>query len=74
MSDRYHKLTVCLDEDYRAEDIETLMEAIRLLKGVADVTMSPTDLDDQLARMRVASDVKIKLFEAVRDAFNLAGY
>lgn len=70
----YHTLTVVLDDDYRAEEIETIMMVIRQLKGVADVTMLETRIEDTMARIRLSSDVKAKLFAAIREAFEQAGY
>lgn len=38
MTDRIYALTVALDRDFRADDAESLMSAIRNLRGVQDVT------------------------------------
>lgn len=73
-SNVYHALTVVLDDDYLAEEIEILMMIIRQLKGVADVTMLETRMEDTVARIRLSSDVKTKLFAAIREAFEQAGY
>ena len=69
MSNSYKSLTVALDDDYHAEDIEALMQSIRLFRGVADVTMQPVSPEDWCARMRVRSDVQVKLFDALRNVF-----
>ena len=42
MSTRYNTLTVALDADYREEDIETLISAISMIKGVLSVTATET--------------------------------
>lgn len=70
MSDRYVRLTVALDGEYRAEDIEELMQAIRLLRGVGDVTMTAGDMTDWMASARLRSELRLKMHEAIRKAFD----
>jgi len=70
VSDRHSSLTVALDDDYRAEDIEALMQSIRMLRGVADVTMTVNAPGDYVARSMIRSRVQLKLYEAIRKAFD----
>lgn len=57
MSDRIQALVVTLDHDYRTEDAERIAGAIRMIRGVADVSVNVTSMDDHVARMRVRSDL-----------------
>ena len=66
MTDRFHSLTVALDHDMRADDAEVLMDAIRCLRWVVGVTGNVVGLDLWTAEMRVRSELRIKLFEALK--------
>jgi hypothetical protein len=59
MTDRIHALTVVLDRDIRDdEDLEPVITAIRMVKGVADVTdKHVTAPDDHMARARLRSEL-----------------
>jgi hypothetical protein len=52
MSDRYHGLTVVLEKDFRDDDCEVLLAAIRQLRGVASVTGHVADFDSHMAEER----------------------
>lgn len=57
MTDRIKGLTISLEQDVRIDDLEPLMDAIRHLRLVADVTPLVADMDDWLARSRVRSEL-----------------
>lgn len=38
MTDRLYSLTVVLDKEYRDDDAEAILDAIRMIKGVAEVS------------------------------------
>lgn len=61
MTDRIRGVYVTFDKDYRDDDAEPILDAIRMIKGVVDVSPHVTDLSDHDARMKVryqfASDV-----------------
>jgi hypothetical protein len=58
MTDRVQALTVVLDRDIRTDDVEHVINAIRMVKGVADVTdQHIADMDDHLARQRIRHDL-----------------
>ena len=51
MTDRIHALTVVLDEDMRIDDAEPLVQAIRMMRHVADVqpiSVTESDLWDEI--------------------------
>ena len=67
MTDRYHALTVVLDDDIRDDDAEAIINAIRMIRGVADVTPHVVDPETHSARIRARSDVRDKLIELVHN-------
>jgi hypothetical protein len=67
MSDRIKGLIVHLDKDYREDDYEAVMNAIRMLKGVTDVEPVMVDIDDHLNRQRIKRELEEKLFKVLRD-------
>jgi len=66
MTDRIHSLTVTLERDIRDDDIEPLVEAIQMLRGVLDVQTFVADPESHMAEMRAKDDLRKKLFELVR--------
>ena len=53
MTDRIHALTVVLDRDMRDDDVECVVDAIRMIRFVASIDTHVTDLRDHQARVRV---------------------
>lgn len=66
MSDRIHGLIVVLDADYRREDLEPLLTALRQMKGVGSVAPVPFDPHRWLERERVRLDLVAKLWEVLK--------
>ena len=52
MSDRVNSLLVILDKDMRDDDVQALVDAIRMMKNVNSVSMNVSDPDTQVAVMR----------------------
>lgn len=58
MTDRISYLTVALEHDYRADDIDQLIDAIKHIRGVADVAKGkPVGPDEWTARVRVRTQI-----------------
>jgi hypothetical protein len=68
MSDHTVALTVVLDGDYRVDDAECIMSAIRMIKGVVSVEANIADPDTHVAYVRARIDLEEKLFEALRES------
>jgi hypothetical protein len=66
MTDRVKGFTVTLERDIRVDDVEIITNAISMIKGVASVEPSISNIDDQMARDRVKSEVREKLMELYR--------
>lgn len=69
MSDMVKGFTVVLKKDMREEDAEQIMQAIKLMKGVADVKPEITQGGDILHQMRAKSEVKDKLIKFIEENF-----
>lgn len=41
MTDRVVSLTVILDQEYRVDDVERIVDAITMVRGVAEVKLGP---------------------------------
>jgi hypothetical protein len=69
MTDRVRQLTITLDEDTRVDHLESIVSAIRQIRGVAIVEPHVVHIEDHHARMAVRADVQQKLHEAVDGVF-----
>ena len=56
MTDRIKGLTITLDNDYRDDDVQEIVRAISMIRGVAHVALHVTDFADHMARARVRSE------------------
>ena len=69
MTDRVRHLTVTLNEDTRVDDLEAIVTAIRLIRGVGSVEHHVVQLQDQLAREAVRAEIQHKLHDAITSVF-----
>jgi hypothetical protein len=69
MTDRYNALTVALSRDIRDDDAEDIINAIKQLKGVENVTGHIVDIDSYVAESRVKHEVAGKLMEFVTELY-----
>ena len=67
MTDRYYALTVVLDHDIRDDDAEPLIAAIKMIKGVAQVTPHVANLEIHFAQTRARQELVDKLWEVLKD-------
>ncbi len=67
MTDRIKGVYVALDRDYRTDDAEEILNAIKMVKGVSDVTVNIVDFDDWNNRSRIRQELSAKLWEALHD-------
>ena len=66
MSDRIKGLTVTLRDNLRDDDAQPIIEAIRLLKGVVDVTPHVADANHHMAVSLAKAQLSAKLWEALK--------
>lgn len=66
MTDRVKGLVVALETDIREDDVQVLVNAIKMLRGVLAVETKVADMDDWVNRSRIQSELRAKLFEVLR--------
>jgi hypothetical protein len=66
MTDRINSLTVILEKDTRADDIECLKNAILQLKGIIAVEKNVSDLGTFLAEKRAKYELRSKLWDVLK--------
>lgn len=63
MTDRINALTVVLTDDWREDDVQSIIEAIKLLRGVLRVSPNVADLDNYVAEERAKHELVVKIRE-----------
>lgn len=67
MTDRIQALTVVLDCDIRTDDVQRVVEAIEMVRGVASVSeQHVANLEDYMARERVRQQLGKTIFDVYR--------
>jgi hypothetical protein len=56
-----------LNHDYRDDDIEEVIQCIKLLRGVISVEPNVTDISDHVAQTRAKQEIREKLYKALED-------
>lgn len=65
MTDRLKGLIVTFEKDFRDDDAEHLIDAIRMLRGVLSVKPLVSNIDDHIAQERVRRELGEKLLTVV---------
>ena len=65
MSDRYLSLSVALDREYKDEDCQRIIEAIKMVRGVINVAPNISNLVDWNAESRIRRELEKKLWEVL---------
>jgi hypothetical protein len=61
---------VLFDRDIREDDVEPLLNAIRMLRCVQEVRPTLSSGEDWMARARARADIEAKVLEALRKETN----
>jgi len=69
MTDRLKGLIVTFESSIREDDAEAIINAIKMVKGVASVTPSVDNVDDMINRQRVKNDLRTKFYELWQQLF-----
>ena len=67
MTDRVKGFTVTLDKDIRIDDVQELMNAISMLKGIAHVEASITTAGDHMNREKIKMEYRDKFITFLND-------
>jgi len=70
MTDRIRHLTVVLDRDYRDDDLQEIISAIKHIRPVASVKAHVVEGGDIIAREVARSEMELRLYEAIREVFD----
>lgn len=65
MTDRYNALIVTLDQDYRSDDAEAIISAIRQLRGVLSVVPHVARLEDHIAYTKARQELGDRLWNVL---------
>lgn len=65
MTDRLKGLTVAFHKDIRDDDAQCIIDAILMIKGVADVTTSIVNPSDYMNRSQLRIDIRNDLLSVV---------
>ncbi len=65
MTDRVRSFTVVLDQDYRTDDLEQIINTVLMIKGVASVTPQVVESSDYITRQTLSIDFRQKLYKCV---------
>ena len=65
MTDRFKGCVVTFDRDIREDDVEPLLTALRMLKGVVSVETSVVDPEDHMNRSRIRREMEKKIWGAL---------
>jgi hypothetical protein len=60
MTDRVKGFTVTLEKDCRIDDVEVIINAIRMIRGIADVEPSISTSEDYMNRQMIKSELREK--------------
>jgi len=66
MTDRVKGFVVTLSEDMREDDAQAIADAIRMVRGVLDVSPSIVDHEDHMNRERIRRELQEKLWDILR--------
>jgi hypothetical protein len=66
MTDRVKGFTVTLEHDIRIDDVEVIKQAIEMIRGVANVECSISNIDDIINQARIKNELKGKLWEVLK--------
>lgn len=67
MTDRINGVFVTLKDDIRIDDAEHLMNALRMVKGVADVSPNISDPNVHIAKVTAKMELERKILKVLRE-------
>jgi hypothetical protein len=70
MTDRVNALIVVLDDDYRTDDVEAIINMIQMIKGVALVEKQIMAGEDYAHRARIAYTLQPQIMKAIQEVFD----
>jgi hypothetical protein len=71
MTDRIHALTVVLEKDFRDDDCQHIIDAIKMIRHVVSVEAHVSDLDTHTAYVRARADLGERLFRVLHPEYEV---
>lgn len=65
MTDRVKGFTVILEEDIRIDDVQVILDAVKMIRGVGHVEPSILTSNDLYARERVKMEMREKILQII---------
>jgi len=65
MTDRTNSLTVVLEKDHRVDNVEAIVSAIAMIKGVIDVEVNVADIQEFTSISRAKDDLGEKIIKVI---------
>ena len=69
MTDRYKGFVVHLDHDIRSDDSEAIITAIKMVKGVAEISPLVSKSEDMIAYMRGRNEILKQLHDFLMELY-----
>ena len=69
MTDRINGVFVTLDRDIRTDDAEHLLNAIRMIKGVVDVSPNISDPNNHMAKISAKIELGNKIMKVLKESY-----
>lgn len=66
MSDKANGFIVTLEEDFRLDDLELLMQTIRFMRGISNVEANIVDPNDWINQQRIKSELRSKMIDFIK--------
>lgn len=67
MTDKINGFTVTLEKDYRIDDVEVILNALRMIKGVIHVEPLVSDMDDHISQERLKHELRGKFLAFMKE-------
>jgi len=71
MTDHTISLLVTLDVAYRTDDAESIINAIKMIKGVLDVRVNILDSCTSMEKFSLRQQLKNEMFRKIHDFFEM---
>lgn len=68
MTDRLNGVTITFEKDIRDDDAEAILNAMRMIRGVAHVEPNIVTSEDWMAQMQVKTDIRTKLYDFIKNS------
>lgn len=72
MSGKIKGLTVVFEEDVDDDHAQNIIDALLMIKGVANVSASVCDVDDYINRQKVSNEISRKIYDLYREIINIS--